>query len=168
MPLHITRRAFVAGAAATAVAAPAVAKFADPETAEQLYEYLLRMCICSDGRAAACYVVEEYGDWLPVTRAPLYNIRSLNYRIRASSGEMDEGALVDGLCSTEAEAVRLWLANFRKDAGGATHIIWRVRPIYQLIYEPVGEGPGYDFGSSAVLGGTIYSRLWFGKLERQR
>ena len=182
--MKVDRRTFIAGAAASALPMPAIAKFADPESAEQLYEYLLRMCICSDGQAAACHVVDERGSWVPEDGVAIYSIpahailRVLPYHVRIHTGEKEEGVEINSFCATEAEAVRQWLANFRKDAEGATHIVWRVRPYYEWITERwqpykqrVPGKDGYDWVEAGfqrvpdfVPGGVIYSRLWFGRL----
>lgn len=154
---------------------PAIAKFADPENAEQLYDYLLRMCICSDGQAAACHVVDEqHSDWVAENGMMIHEIklrRTYPYHVRIHTGAHDEGVEINSFCATEAEAVRQWLASFRKDADGATHIFWRVRPYYEWITErwlPVMPATSLSFpferDASFVPGGVIYSRLWFGRL----
>lgn len=180
--MKIDRRTFIASAAAAVMPMPAVAKYADPESAEQLYDYLLRHCICSEGKAAACHVVEEHGDWVAENGMPIHSIRFIRYpyHVRISMGAHEEGAILnmDGLCTDEAAATRMWLSNFRRDAGDATHIIWREKPRYEFIPERFvpftatergddgkqwtvcGFRPDLDF----VPGGLIYSRLWFGKL----
>ncbi len=177
--MKIDRRAFVAGAAASALPMPAIAKYADPENAEQLYDYLRRHCICSDGKAAACHVVEEDSDWL-LDDAPIRRARAFRYHTRISAGAYDEGEILnmDGLCTDEAAATKMWLANFRRDAGDATHIFWRERPRYEFIPErfvPFTERVqgkdgyhwtmcGFRSDPDFVPGGLIYSRLWFGRL----